>query len=87
MSPIYNNILRSFTLRQRRLFTTTKALQALSIEDKPICYWRVVKKKGELIANGVKWHAERLEKEVFETDSSKKNSVVVGYEARLGKLA
>ncbi|VAW45838.1 hypothetical protein MNBD_GAMMA02-742, partial [hydrothermal vent metagenome] len=55
-----------------------------------VCYWRVIKKKGELIAkfpNGVEGHALLLQKEGFEIDFSKKNPVVVGYEANLVKLA
>ena len=70
--------------------STTKALKVLSKENRPVCYWRVVKKKGELIggfANGVKGHASLLEQEGFEIDFSKKNPVVVGYDMKLAKLA
>lgn len=70
--------------------STTKALQVLSKEERPVCYWRVIKKKGELFAklpNGVEGHASLLQNEGFEIDFSKKNPVVVGYEAKLAKLA
>ena len=63
--------------------STSKALKTLAKEEKTICYWRVVKKKGELIAdfpNGIEGHAELLESEGFEIDYSKKNPFVVGYE-------
>lgn len=69
--------------------STTKALLLLSKEDQSICYWRVIKKKGELIAkfpNGVDGHASLLQKEGFEVDFSKKNPVVVGYESKLVKF-
>ena len=69
--------------------SVTKALQLLSKEDKPVCYWRVIKKKGELISKfpkGVEGHAALLKKEGFEIDFSKKNPVVVGYESTLTKL-
>jgi len=70
--------------------STTKALQLLSKEDQPVCYWRVVKKKGELIEKfpkGVEGHASLLQEEGFEIDFSKKSPVVVGYETKLAKLA
>ena len=66
--------------------STTKSLQILSKENKPICYWRVVKKKGELFSTfpgGVEGHASLLEKEGFEIDFNKKNPVVVDYENKL----
>lgn len=69
--------------------STMKALQILSKEQKPICYWRVVKKKGELISkfpNGIDGHALKLKSEGFEIDISKKNPVVVDYEAKLGSF-
>lgn len=70
--------------------TTVKSLQLLSKEENPICYWRVVKKNGELIAkfpNGVKGHALLLTKEGIKIDFSKKTPVVVDYKAKLTKLA
>jgi len=70
--------------------STTKALQLLSKEEEPVCYWRVIKKKGELITkfpNGVEGHASLLQKEGFEIDYSKKNPVVVDYESKLVKFA
>jgi len=70
--------------------STTKALQLLSKEDRPVCYWRVIKKKGELISKfpkGVEGHAALLQKDGLEVDFSKKNPVVVGFETKLVKLA
>ena len=67
--------------------STTKALQNLAKEGS-VCYWRVIKKKGELISkfpNGVEGHAKLLEAEGFEIDFSKKTPVVVDYEAKLSK--
>lgn len=69
--------------------STTKALKTLAKEEKPICYWRVVKKKGELIAvfpNGIEGHAQLLESEGFEIDYTNKNPFVVEYETKLGKF-
>lgn len=66
--------------------STTKALRILSKEEYPICYWRVIKKKGELIPqfpNGVKGHALLLEKEGFEIDLTRKVPVVIEYEAKI----
>ena len=65
---------------------TTKALQILSKEESSICYWRVIKKKGELIAKfpgGVEGHASLLEKEGFEVDNNRKNPVVLDYASKL----
>lgn len=48
------------------------------------------KEKGELIAKfpkGVDGHASLLQDDGFEIDFSKKNPVVVDYEAKLTKLA
>jgi len=70
--------------------STTKALLLLSKEEKPICYWRVIKKKGELITKfpkGIDGHASLLQKEGFEIDFSKKSPVVVDYESKLVKFA
>lgn len=63
-----------------------KALKLLSNESNPICYWRVVKRKGELISqfpNGLEGHASLLENEGFEIDKNKKIPVVLGYETNL----
>ena len=70
--------------------STTKMLQILSKEEHPICYWRAVKKKGELLSkfpDGVEGHAALLECEGFEIDFSKKNPIVIGYQDKLFKLA
>jgi len=70
--------------------STTKMLQILSKEDHPICYWRVIKKKGELLSkfpDGVEGHAALLECEGFEIDFSKKHPIVIGYQDKLFKLA
>lgn len=70
--------------------STMKALHMLSKSEKPICYWRVIKKKGALIAkfpNGTAGHAAMLENEGFEINFSRKNPVVVDYENNLATLA
>jgi len=70
--------------------SVTKALQLLSREKKPVCYWRVIKKKGELInkfPDGVDGQAALLQKEGFDIDFSKKSPVVVGFNSKLAKLA
>ena len=69
--------------------STTKALQILSKEEKPICYWRVIKKNGELIAKfpkGLEGHAALLESEGFEINYKKRTPTVVDYENKMGKI-
>jgi len=69
--------------------STLKALQLLSKEEQPVCYWRVIKKNGELISkfpDGVNGHAFLLEEEGFEINFNKKNPVVVNYEMNLSEL-
>jgi hypothetical protein len=64
----------------------SKALKLLSNESNPICYWRILKRKGELISqfpNGLEGHASLLEDEGFEIDKSKKKPVVLSYETNL----
>ncbi len=63
-----------------------KALKILSLEEKPICYWRVVKKKGELInsfPDGVNGHAALLEKEGLQINFDRKTPVVIDFEESL----
>jgi len=70
--------------------STNKALVELSKEEKPVCYWRVVKNKGELILkypNGEKGHAKMLQKEGFEIDFSKKTAVVIDFKSKLCKFS
>ena len=48
--------------------STLKALKAMSNEDNPTCYWRVIKKDGMLISQfsgGIVSHSWLLEKEGF----------------------
>lgn len=69
--------------------STTKALKILAKEDKPVCYWRVVKKNGELIAmhsNGIKRHVSLLESDGLEIDHNKKTPAVLLFEAKLSKI-
>ena len=89
LNQLREKIANDFAVQTACPASTTKALQTLSKEEKPICYWRVIKPKGELIAkfpNGVRGHALLLENEGFEIDFNKKSPVVVGYEAKLGKF-
>lgn len=69
--------------------STLKALIALSKETKPVCYWRVIKNKGELIPkflDGEDGHAKLLENEGFEISYKKKKPIVLGYESYLVKF-
>jgi alkylated DNA nucleotide flippase Atl1 len=69
--------------------STTKVLSTLAKEDKPICYWRIVKKKGELIAkfpDGIEGQAALLESEGFEINYKTNPPILLGYETKLGKL-
>lgn len=89
LNQLREKIAKDFSVQTACPASTTKSLQILSKEDDSICYWRVIKQKGELIAqfpNGVKGHAVLLEKEGFEIDLSKKTPVVMGYETKLSKL-
>jgi len=89
IEQIRKNLANDFDVQTACPASITKSLQFLSKEDNSICYWRVVKKKGELISkfpNGVEGRALLLRKEGFEIDFSKENSVVIGFETKLGKL-
>jgi len=90
LEQIREKLARDFKVQTACPASTTKALQLLSKEERPVSYWRVVKKNGALLAkfpSGVKGHASLLQKEGLEIDFSKKNPVVVDYEAKLSKLA
>ena len=89
IEQLRNKLASDFSVQSACPASTMKALQLLSKEQKPICYWRVIKKKGELIAkfpNGIDGHASLLKNEGFEIDSTKKNPVVIDYETKLGTL-
>ena len=65
---------------------TDKALQAIANDKKRIAYWRVIKKKGELIAKlpgGVEGHATLLKKEGFNINDKGKTPKVIDFEERL----
>lgn len=86
LSQLRERLSKQFSVETACPACTTKALQILSKEDKPVCYWRVIKKKGELInkyPGGVKGHAELLECEGFKINFSRKNPTVVDFETRL----
>lgn len=83
------SLAKAFSVQTACPAGTTKALQILSKENAPVCFWRVIKKKGELInkyPGGVEGHAKLLEREGFDVDFSKKTPFVVGYETKLSKL-
>jgi len=89
MDQLRSKLSKDFNVDATCPASTTNALKKISVEAKPICYWRVIKKKGELIAqfpNGVEGHASLLVKEGFEIDFSKKLPVVKNYEAKLRKI-
>ena len=90
VDQVREKLARDFGVQTACPASTTKALQLLSKESRPVCYWHVVKKDGELISkypNGVDGHASLLKKEGFKIDNSKKTPLVVGYESKLSKFA
>ena len=90
LEQLREKLAKDFKVQTACPASTTKVLSELSKEQPPICYWRLIKKKGELFSkfpNGVEGHASLLKDEGFEIDTSKKNPVVVGYETKLIKLA
>lgn len=89
LGQLRESLAKEFSVQTACPASTTKALQVLSNEDSPVCYWRVIKQKGELISKypgGVEGHAGLLEQEGFKVDFGKKTPVVVGYETKLSKL-
>lgn len=63
---------------------TTKVLKEMSLQASDVSYWRVVKKKGELISKltgSVEGHAKLLEKDGLIINYSKKTPVVKNYES------
>lgn len=89
LNQLREKLAKDFAVQTACPASTIKALQVLTKEEKPICYWRVIKQTGELIAkfpDGEKGHALLLEREGFEIDFSHKNPVVVDYETKLVKL-
>lgn len=65
---------------------TDKALQAIANGNKKTAYWRVIKKKGELIAKlpgGAENHAALLKKEGFRIDDKGKTPKVINFEEKL----
>jgi len=90
LEHVREKLAKDFCVQTACPASTTKALQLISKEPRPVCYWRVIKKNGELMSkypNGVDGHASLLKKEGFKIDNSKKKSVVVGFESKLSKLA
>jgi len=90
VEQIREKLARDFDVQTACPASTTKALELLSNESKPVCYWRVIKKNGELISKcprGVEGHASLLKKEGFTIDFKKSKPVVVDYEAKLYKFA
>ena len=90
IEQIREKLANDFNVQTACPASTTKALEILSKESKPLCYWRVIKKNGELLAKypkGVEGHASLLKKEGFTIDFKKTKPVVVGYENKLYNLA
>lgn len=89
LGQLREGLAKDFSVQTACPASTTKALQFLSNEEVPVCYWRVIKQKGELInkyPGGVEGHAKMLEREGFKVDFSKKAPFVVDYETKLSKL-
>lgn len=86
LEQIREKLAREFSVESTCPASTVKALQILSKEEKPVCYWRTVKKNGELISkfpNGVEGHAFLLQKEGFEINFDKKNPTVANFNSKL----
>lgn len=86
LNQLREKLAANFSVQTACPAATTKSLQILAKDTKPVCYWRVVKAKGELISKypgGTDSHASLLQSEGFEIDFSKKNPVVANYESKL----
>jgi len=69
--------------------STDKALQVIASNTKNTAYWRVLKKKGELIArfpNGIEGHAKLLSKEGFTIDNKGKVPTVKDFVDKLHRF-
>ena len=76
IDDLRTKIAETFGVERACPASTTKALKILSTEKPDFPYWRIVKKKSELISQfpgGVDGHAQKLKKEGFSIDYSKKN--------------
>ena len=86
LEQLRNEIAAKYKVQTSCPAHTTKILQILSKEDEPTCYWRVIKKKGELIAKfpgGIEGHALLLEKEGLKINYDRKIPVVLDYETKI----
>ncbi|MCH6259237.1 MGMT family protein [Puniceicoccaceae bacterium K14] len=89
IEDLRSRLAASFGVERACPASTTKALKAISREETNTPYWRVVKKKGELISQlsiGCEGHAQKLEDEGFTIDHSKKSPVVKFNESSLYKF-
>ena len=89
IEQIREKLAKDFNVQTACPASTTKALVILSKEPKSVCYWRVVKKNGELLAKypkGVEGHASLLKKEGFTIDLKKTKPVVIDYKTKLSNL-
>jgi len=86
LEQLKEKIANDFGVQRTCPATLNKALKELSLQEKPICYWRVVKKNGELISlfpGGVEGQASLLKKEGLEINFKRKNPIVVSFQAKL----
>lgn len=89
LDQLREKLARDFAVQTACPASTTKALQLIAQQPRPACYWRVIKKNGELMSKypgGVEGHAALLKKEGFKIDSSGKKPLVVDYKAKLSRL-
>ena len=90
LEQVREKLAKDFGVQTACPASTIKALQLISKEPRPVRYWRVIKKNGELMTkypNGIDGHASLLKREGFKIDNSKKKPLVVGFESKLSKLA
>ena len=82
LSQLQQTIADDFSVQTACPASITKALQILSKVETPICYWRLVKKKGQLISkfpDGMEGHAMHLELEGFSINREKKSWSVIDF--------
>ena len=90
IEQIREKLAKDFSVQTTCPASITKALEILSKEVKPINYWRVIKKNGELQARypkGIEGHAMLLQNEGFTIDFKKKKPTIVDYESKLYNFA
>lgn len=86
LEQLRDKLAKDFKVQTACPAKVAKALEQLSKESNPVCYWCVVKKNGALISkypNGVDGHAAMLQKENINIDHSKKIPLVIDFYSKL----